>query len=278
MWESDDLYRVAPDRAAQAHHLHSYSSRFAMVKVAVAGGSSGIGLYIVEAIVQNGEHEVVVLSRKASVPHLAALGVTVHAVSYDDPASLAMALRGVHTVISTINGLDAGSMVGPQLALLDAAVTAGARRFAPSEFVFANRSGADVPIELYKLRLPVAEAARASGLEYTLFQNGLLMNYLASGTAGTGHMRPLRFIFDVENCKATIPGDGSMPFVMTRVEDIGQFVAASLGLEKWPEQSEMRGDRKTLKEILALAEAVRGKLQHLSRRIHGTDSLRREAV
>ena len=73
-----------------------------MVKVAVAGGTGGIGLHIVEGIVETGEHEVIVLSRKADVPYLASLGVTVRTVSYDDPASLASALAGVHTVISTL--------------------------------------------------------------------------------------------------------------------------------------------------------------------------------
>jgi uncharacterized protein YbjT (DUF2867 family) len=228
-----------------------------MVKVAVAGGSGGVGLHIVEAIVQNGGHDVVVLSRKPTVPHLEALGVTVHAVSYDDPASLETALRGVHTVISTISGVDESSMTRPQIALLSAAVKVGVKRFAPSEF--AMRSTADNPMDVYELRLPVIEAVRKSGLEYTLFENGVFMNYLASGTAGVGHLLPLKFIFDVENCKATIPGDGSAQYVMTRVEDVAQFVDASLSLEKWPEHSEMRGDRRSLKEILALAEAVRGK-------------------
>jgi uncharacterized protein YbjT (DUF2867 family) len=241
-----------------------------MVKVAVAGGTGDLGLHIVEAIIQNGGHEVVVLSRKSTVPHLQALGVTVHAVSYDDPTSLETALHGVHTVISTISGFDEGSMTRPQLALLDAAVKAGVKRFAPSEF--AMRSTADNPMDVYELRLPVIEAVRKSGLEYTLFENGMFMNYLACGTAGIGHLRPLNFLFDVENCKATIPGDGSRQIVITRVEDVAQFVAESLSLERWPEHSEMRGDRKSLKEILALAEAVRGKLQYPLRGIYGTDS------
>lgn len=51
-------------------------------------------------------------------------------VDYADHASLVFALQGVHTIISTI------SVNGPesQLALLEAAKEAGAKRFAPSEF------------------------------------------------------------------------------------------------------------------------------------------------
>ncbi|EKM60072.1 uncharacterized protein PHACADRAFT_192477 [Phanerochaete carnosa HHB-10118-sp] len=50
-----------------------------MVKVAVAGGAvGGIGLYIVEAIVEAGNHDVVVLCRRASHhPVLDKLGVPI---------------------------------------------------------------------------------------------------------------------------------------------------------------------------------------------------------
>lgn len=228
-----------------------------MVKVAVAGGTGGIGLHIVEGIVESGKHEVVVLSRRASHPALDKLGVRVIAVSYDDSTALVKALEGVHTVISTINGLDVDAMTKPQLALLDAAVKAGATRFAPSEF--AVRAIPDNPIELYRLKWPVAEAVKKSGLEYTTFENGIFMNYFASGTPGIGHLYPLKALFDVEKCKATLPGDGSAFFVYTRAEDVGRFVAASLDLEKWPEFSQMRGDRKRLSEILQFLEEARGK-------------------
>ena len=227
-----------------------------MVRVAVAGGTGGVGLHIVEAIVETQLHEVIVLSRKTDDPHLRALGVTVRAVSYDDITSLVLALNGVHTVISTIAGLDENSLARPQLALLEAAIQAGVKRFAPSEF--GVRATPDNPIEFYRPKWIVAEAVRKSGLEYTFFENGIFMNYLASGTEGVGHLQPLKFLVDLENYRATIPGDGSAFLVFTRVEDVGRFVAASLSLEKWPEYSEMRGDRKPLAEVLALAEAVRG--------------------
>ena len=227
-----------------------------MVKVAIAGGTGGLGLHIVEGIVETGEHEVVVLSRKADVPYLASLGVTVCAVSYDDPASLASALVGVHTVISTISSPDIQSAIHSQLALLDAAVKAGVKRFAPSEF--GNRSVPNNPVEPFRFKWPVLEAVKKSGLEYTVFEIGIFMNYLASGTEGIGHLRPLKFIFDIENCKVTMPGDGSAKVAYIRVEDVGKFVAASLNLPSWPEVSQMKGDLVALNEVLTLVKSVRG--------------------
>ncbi|EKM60030.1 uncharacterized protein PHACADRAFT_250888 [Phanerochaete carnosa HHB-10118-sp] len=227
-----------------------------MVKVAIAGGTGGIGLHIVEGIVEAGKHDVIVLSRRASHPVLDKLGVPIVTVSYDDPAALVKALDGVHTVISTIAGAGADAFTDAQLALLDAAVKAGVTRFAPSEF--AVRSTANHPIEVYRAKWPVTEAVKKSGLEYTIYEVGMFMNYLAAGTPGLGHLGPFAFIFDVEHRKATIPGDGSAYFVQTRAEDIGKFVAASLDLEKWPEFSQIRGDRRKLSEIVQLAEQVRG--------------------
>ena len=229
-----------------------------MVKVAVAGGTGGLGLHVVEGIVEAGNHEVVVLSRKSTHPVLEALGVSVIVVSYDDPIALVNALEGVHTVISTIAGTTEDTLVKPQLALLDAAVKAGVKRFAPSEF--SARSRPDHPIEAPRVKWPVVEAAKESGLEYTIYETGTFMNYFAVGTAGLGHSYPFKFLFDVENCTATLPGDGSPYIVYTRLEDIGKFVAASLDLERWPELSQMRGDRIRLNEILRLAEEVRGAL------------------
>lgn len=228
-----------------------------MVKVAVAGGTGGIGQHIVEGIVASGKHEVIVLSRRTSHPDLDALNVRVVPVSYDDPASLASALQGVHTIISTISGFNEASMVVPQLALLDAAVKAGVKRFAPSEF--SVRADPESPIEIYRLKRLVARAVASSGLEYTIFECGSFMNYLACGTRGIGHLRELRLLFDVENASAKLPGDGSTHIVYTRAEDIGRFVAASLDLEHWPECSQMRGDRLRLNEVVKLAEEVRGK-------------------
>ena len=240
-----------PSIFAKQHSTHT-----TMVKVAVAGGTGGLGLCVVEGIVEAGEHEVIVLSRNPTHPVLEKLSVPVLIVSYDDPVALTKALEGVHTVISTIAGTTEDTLVKPQLALLDAAVKAGVKRFAPGEF--ALHSTPDHPIENVRSKSPVAEAVKRSGLEYTIYENGIFMNYLANGTPGLGYVYPMNFQIDVENCTATLPGDGSAYVVYTRAEDIGKFVAASISLEKWPELSQMRGDRMKFNEVLQLLEEARG--------------------
>lgn len=147
-------------------------------------------------------------------------------------------------------------LVTPQLALIDAARAAGVKRFAPSEYSVVRLP--DDPITLYHWKQIVEEAACASGMETTVFANGVFMNYLAVGTPGLGHLQPWKYLVDVEGCKADLPGDGERSCVWTRAEDVGRFVAASLDLEAWPAVSRMIGDRKTLNELVKIAEAVRG--------------------
>jgi uncharacterized protein YbjT (DUF2867 family) len=60
-------------------------------------------------------------------------GLAWRTVNYDDKSSLVEALRGIHTVLSFIQLLkDPNQQAGKNL--IDAAITAGVKRFAPSEW------------------------------------------------------------------------------------------------------------------------------------------------
>lgn len=60
-------------------------------------------------------------------------GVTWRSVNYDDKNELVEALRGIHTVLSFIQLL-ADPENKAQKNLIDAAIVAGVKRFAPSEW------------------------------------------------------------------------------------------------------------------------------------------------
>ena len=70
--------------------------------VAVAGGTSQLGLAIVQALLQDGAYTPIVLSRQGSkTPKgLMDLGVEVRRVEYLSPESCDSAVQGVHTVSS----------------------------------------------------------------------------------------------------------------------------------------------------------------------------------
>ena len=228
-----------------------------MVKVALAGATgSGLGATILSAILDTRKHQVVVLSRSPN-PSLTAKGVEVRPVSYTDHTSLTSALRGVHTVLSTIGSFNRDDMRDSQLAVIAAAKEAGVKRFAPSEFAIREYQDWD----LYAGKTPVWEAAKASGMECTQFTCGIFMNYLGTGTPKDGTealsgLRPWNFVINTNAGTADVPGDGNTKLTLTRLQDVGKFVAAALDLDKWEEEMGMVGDTKSYNEVISAIEKV----------------------
>ena len=72
------------------------------------------------------------------------------------------------------------------------------------------------------------------------------------------HLAPLTFALDVAGKAAGIPGTGEEPMSFTYSLDVAKFVVASLGLDRWDEESYCLGERTTWNEVLRMAEEARG--------------------
>jgi hypothetical protein len=233
--------------------------------VVVAGGTGGIGRHIVDGIVATNKYTVKVFTRQefSSSSSLTAKGVQIVKVDYSDHASLVKELQSVHTVIVCLFAED-DSCIHSQVNLLNASLEAKVKRFAPSEF--AGNNGASTIIQLYReLKIPVLDKIKSSGIEYTIFMNGLFMDYFASPQKASPYLKSLIVGVDFNKCEANIVGTGDEPFCVTRGEDIGKFVAAALDLEKWDERLGMVGSRTTWNELIKLGEQVRGKKFNVKR-------------
>lgn len=75
------------------------------------------------------KHEIIILTRNVASAGNSEPGVTFRAVNYDGKSGLVEVLRGIHTVLS-FTQLENNS----QKNLIDAAIVAGVKRFAPSEW------------------------------------------------------------------------------------------------------------------------------------------------
>lgn len=230
-----------------------------MVTVAVAGGGGGIGLEIVCAILDTKKYDLIVLSR-SNQPSLTTQGVDVRIVDYRSIEQLKNALEGVHTVISCIAAYGDDSTTA-ELSLLEAAKIAGATRFVPSEW---NSACNDI-VDLYAGKELVWKAVQSSGLQYTRFVNGLWMNVWGPGcirdedeALGAYKDRPA-FAIDLKTGTAIIPGDMSETIVVTRTQDVGQFMAAALDLPTWEAESRIAGDRLSLGDVVQLARDICGR-------------------
>lgn len=125
-------------------------------------------------------------------------------------------------------------------------------------------------IEAYRPKLEVREYLASLNserkiLEYTLFQPGLFMNYLGAPLKTTNHVSTPKIQFDLELRRAIIVGDVDPPekqrLTLTTIQDIANVVARAVEYPgEWPVVGGIRGDEKSVREILEIAERVRGQL------------------
>ncbi|KFX98684.1 hypothetical protein O988_04235 [Pseudogymnoascus sp. VKM F-3808] len=233
-----------------------------MVRVAVAGGTSGLGLLVVKAIVATKKHNVFVLSRKESDTFASEPNVKLFSVDYAVPASITAVLEEnrVDTVISCLH-LNSKEGSDAQLNLIEGVGKASTvERFAPSEFGLDYLEVAKVDFVFHAIEFKVAAINKLKefpSLKYTRFITGTFMDYFAP-PPNPPLINGISLIIDPENAKAAIPGDGSATILITHTTDVARFLAAALSLPDWPEKLIIQGDRLTLNEVVEVAESVKG--------------------
>jgi hypothetical protein len=173
-------------------------------------------------------------------------------------------------VISVLLAHDPDEWTRAQTALLHAAFAAGCARFAPSDWGCGHRAYASISLLAAQSRVWGACAAVARESEgrfsWAGFQCGLFMNYLGvgalrEGEALAGKRDVGEHFFFVGDMRAEIPlGEGGrVPRVsMTEIGDVGRFVAAACGLERWEERMGMVGETVWMDDVVKMMEQVRG--------------------
>ncbi|KAL7917393.1 hypothetical protein ACQKWADRAFT_306944 [Trichoderma austrokoningii] len=232
-----------------------------MVKVTIAGGSGPVAREIIDALLATGKHDITILSRREPSNTDAIPGTIWRTVNYGNQSALVEALKGTHTLLSFVQIMRESGQES-QKRLIDAAVAAGVKRFAPSEYGSSGiahmswYAGKGVARE-YLRKLNASEKV----LEYTLFQPGLFLDYLASPYQTSKHVAPLDTIFNYESCQIIIvDGYEDATITLTTAADAAAVIAKAIGYEKeWPEISGIQGNRVTLSQVIKLGEKVRGR-------------------
>ncbi|KAL2257807.1 hypothetical protein VTK26DRAFT_9149 [Humicola hyalothermophila] len=231
-----------------------------MVKVAIAGPGQ-LALEVIDGLVATGKHEIVILSRRDATPEQVIEGTTWVKVDYLDKSALVKALQGVHTVLSFIVvNLDQDCQA--QKNLIDAAIEVGAKRFAPSEWAVARLNHLE---DWYGNKQVIRDYLEEKNkdkkvIEYTLFQTGWWMHFLAGKHRVCKHCDPATGPIDYENRRALVPSGEGHRTTYTTVEDIVAIVVRAVDYEgEWPKVGGINGTTMTIEEEIALAEKVRGK-------------------
>ncbi|KAL4757323.1 uncharacterized protein BDW70DRAFT_153459 [Aspergillus foveolatus] len=77
------------------------------------------------------------------------------------------------------------------------------------------------------------ETLRRSDLEFTVFHNGIFLDYfIPSETRLNSYLRPNVFVIDIANRVAAIPGDGNARLTLTYTFDLARFVVQSVDLKE----------------------------------------------
>ncbi|TQW00732.1 hypothetical protein V2A60_001779 [Cordyceps javanica] len=239
------------------------------MRIAVAGGL-GLGYLIATHLsLAENAYNVVVLSRTPR-REFAAHGIQVHVVDYHNKDTLRFALNGIDLVISTISGQE-------QLNLINAAGHGRVRYFVPSEFEgsLAKRPPArSDPLDrgsAAALALLRQWSDGSSRMKWTVFSCGVLMErfhpYGLAGIfnmgAGEGVGTVGSYLADINNGFADYtPRDAkgnSVKICLTSVLDVVRFIVAAveLGPSTWPSEFTMRGDKKSLADVIAAMSTAR---------------------
>ncbi|KAL0060852.1 hypothetical protein AAF712_012316 [Marasmius tenuissimus] len=235
--------------------------------IAVAGGSGGIGRYIVEGLLalkaSRCPHlHIIVLSRTKGddISFQGAIARRLE-VEYDDKEGLTSLFRlnRIDTIICTLANLDLTQFSALQEKVLRAALDVSSfRRFAPSEF--SVDSEALKTYNYYACKLPILDVLRSvksthPNLEWTK----------PAGEKALEHLRKMAIRVDISNGTADIPGDGTVKQFYTVAEDVGALVAEATQLEAWPKQLDMAGDEISYNEIVSVAGKITGKKFNVTR-------------
>jgi len=155
--------------------------------IVVTGASGQLGHLIVEALLRDGvsPSDIVAGGRNiARLDDLAAKGVRVVHLDYDDPQSLTDAISGADTLM-LVSASEPGKRVAQHRAAIDAAVAAGVKRIVYTSAPRATTSHLILAPE----HKGTEELIEASGIPFTILRNGWYTeNYVqaAKQSAETG--------------------------------------------------------------------------------------------
>lgn len=98
-------------------------------------------------------------------------------------------------------------------------------------------------------------------LEYTLFQPGLFLNYLAAPYQTAKYVAPLQTMFDYQGRRGIVIHEHDPTFTFTTVEDLAAIVAKAIEYDgEWPVIGGISGNRVPISKIIEFGEKVRGTL------------------
>lgn len=197
-------------------------------KVAIVGAGGNVGKVIATALLETGQHTVTAITRTDS-KNTPPAGVAIAKVDYDDPSSLAAALKGHDALIITMNVM---APPDSQTRLIDAAHAAGVPWVMPNEY-----STDPAQTEMQRdIRLGLASAKIR---EYIAAKGGLSSLGLVCSFWYEHSLCAFKvaYGFDVANKEVTFYDDGNTKINTSTWPQCGRAVAKLFSLPILPEDA-----------------------------------------
>ncbi|KAK5130290.1 hypothetical protein LTR08_002250 [Meristemomyces frigidus] len=184
--------------------------------VAIAGASGNLGPTILKAVVDAG-FEATVFAR-ANSTHQFPSGIMIVNVDYNSKDSITQALKGQDALISTIG--NASPVL--QANLIGAAISAGVKRYIPSEFGSDTTllENSHLPVYGHKIAhlKDVKDKVNGTQTTYTFLINGPFLDWGLN----------VGFLANMKERKVDLWDGGDVPFSATPLPKIGDAVVAIL--------------------------------------------------
>jgi hypothetical protein len=112
-------------------------------------------------------------------------------------------------------------------------------------------------------------------MRFTVFSSGVLYERFAPGGMAASQIgirsnigQEGDYLMDFRRRRAQVPylnASGQPATIcMTSAADVARFVVAALDLPSWPREFRLRGERLTVRDVVAIAEEIQGTMQTMS--------------
>jgi hypothetical protein len=126
---------------------------------------------------------------------------------------------------------------------------------------YLTQINSHVPVSR-QLQLPsyhIGANTAAQSIEYTLFQPGLFLDYLAFPHQTARYLTPLNTMIDFANRRAIVVEGYDPVMTFTTVQDLAAIVTRAVEYDgEWPENGGISGNRLPVSQIIKIGEKVRG--------------------
>lgn len=191
--------------------------------ILVAGATGQLGGLITRRLLDEGREVRILVRPGSDYAGLVEAGAAAAIGDLKEPDSLAPAVAGIDTVVTTANSARRGGDDTPETVdrqgnanLIEAAQRAGVRRFI---FFTGLGSRADSPDPFMAAKAATEDRLRASGLDYTIIGSTPFIDVWV----GMVVLAPI-----LEGREVTYAGDGQRRYSMIAVEDVAAFATAAI--------------------------------------------------